>query len=114
MKKTIRAIIKRPEDEIGVITEIDNKLHEFQKIVGGYIETVTLMDEDPQVVIICNEEGRLLDLPYNCTINGIDFVGPIIAVGIEDDDFGDLPSSITAVVWDEDFLELINGRMASA
>jgi hypothetical protein len=110
MKQKIRAIIKRPEDEIGVITEIDNKLNEFQKIVGGYIETVTLMDEEPQVVIICNEEGRLLDLPYNCTINGVDFVGPIIAVGIEGDDFGDLPSAITAVRWNEDFLELINGQ----
>ena len=31
MKQKIRAIIKRPEDEIGVITEIDNKLNEFQK-----------------------------------------------------------------------------------
>ena len=110
MKQKIRAIIKRPEDEIGVITEIDNKLNVFQKIVGGYIETVTLMDEEPQVVIICNEEGRLLDLPYNCTINGVDFVGPIIAVGIEDDGFGDLPSAITAVRWNEDFLELINGQ----
>lgn len=98
MKKKIRAFIKRPEDKIGVITEIDNRLDEFQKIVGGYIETVTLMDEDPQVVIICNEEGKLLDLPYNCTINGDDFVGPIIAVGIENDDFGDFPSeSVTKI-----------------
>lgn len=41
-------------------------------------------------VIICNEEGRLQGLPHNCRIFGVDFVGPILIVGRDDEDFTDL------------------------
>lgn len=37
--------------------------------------------------LICNEEGRLLGLEPNCTILGVDFVGPVLAVGVRGDDF---------------------------
>lgn len=39
--------------------DIPNTLEELQAAVGGYIETVTIASD---VVIICNEEGRLPDL----------------------------------------------------
>lgn len=47
------------------------------------IETVTFPDLG--VVVICNEEGRLLGLPYCCTIRGVDFVG-CVAVFCPDGD----------------------------
>lgn len=50
-------------------------LSNLQRIVGGYIETVTFPDLG--VVVICNEEGRLLGLPYCSTIRGVDFYGPV-------------------------------------
>ena len=43
------------------------------------------------LTIICNEEGRLLGLPHNCKICGVDFVGPIIFVGVEGDELTDIP-----------------------
>lgn len=55
--------------------DIPNTLEELQAAVGGYIETVTIASD---VVIICNEEGRLQGLPHNCRIFGVDFFGPIL------------------------------------
>ena len=62
--------------------DIPNTLEELQATVGGYIETVTLAAD---TAIICNEEGRLLGLPYNCRFLGVDFVGPILVVGVAGD-----------------------------
>ena len=67
--------------------DIPNTLEELQGTVGGYIETVTLAAD---AAIICNEEGRLLGLPYNCRFFGVDFVGPILVVGVDGDEFTDL------------------------
>ena len=88
MKKTIKAAIKRPEEERWHIETIDNTLEALQKIVGGHIETVTLFHD---LTIICNEEGRLLDLEPNCKICGVEFVGPLVAVGIDRTEFADVP-----------------------
>lgn len=65
-----------------------NSLKNFQMAVGGYIETVSLAED---LVIICNEEGRLKGLPYNCTICGVSFVGDIILAGVKGEEFADLP-----------------------
>lgn len=64
---------------------IKNELKSLQETVGGYIETLTLAEG---VVLICNEEGKLLKLEPNThfyTING-DF----ILVGVNGEKFGDL------------------------
>lgn len=64
---------------------IKNELKSLQETVGGYIETLTLAEG---VVLICNEEGKLLKLEPNThfyTING-DF----ILVGVNGEEFGDL------------------------
>ncbi len=89
MPPKIKAIIKRADESVGHSTFISPTLPNLQRIVGGYIETVTFGD----YVVICNEEGRLLNMPYNCTINGFSFVGDIAIVGIDGDDFGDCPIS---------------------
>ena len=41
--------------------------------------------------MICNEEGKLLDLPYNCMIAGEYFVGTILIAGEDGDEFDDVP-----------------------
>lgn len=64
--------------------EIENTLPALQQVVGGYIETVTLAAD---CCIICNEEGRLEGLPYNLTFCGVSFVGPILVVGVDGDEF---------------------------
>lgn len=42
----------------------DFSLEELQEIVGGYIEVVGLMDNE---IMVINEEGKLIDLPFNET-----------------------------------------------
>ena len=83
----ISVAIKRP-GMAPYRTNISNTLENLQRTVGGYIETVTLCDD---LVVICNEEGRLKGLPYNCEICGVKFVGDIIICGVKEDEFADLP-----------------------
>ena len=44
--------------------EIKSDLESMQKIVGGYIEAVYPFD-DPDVALVCNEEGKLEGLTPN-------------------------------------------------
>ena len=84
----MKAIRKKPGCEPELI-DIDNTLAALQQEVGGYIETVSIAD----VVIVCNEEGRLCGLPYNCRFVGVDFVGTILVVGRNKDEFCDVPEA---------------------
>ena len=49
---------RRPE-----VREIDGSLRSMQEIVGGLIQTVYPFD-DP-VALVCNDEGKVMDLPAN-------------------------------------------------
>ena len=95
----IFVIVKRPDEPVGQIKEINNTLKSLQELVGGHIEAVPLATD---LAIICNEEGRLQGMPNNCDIGGINFVGPIVAVGIEADDFTDCP--VDLVDWQKYWL----------
>lgn len=83
----ISALIKRP-GEIPRHVNLSNSLEALQKSVDGYIETVTIARD---LVVLCDEEGRLKDKPYNCTICGCDFVGDIVIAGRDGEEFADLP-----------------------
>ena len=96
MKKDseIICVIKDP-GERPIVASIPNTLEALQKAVDGYIETVTIASN---LVLICNEEGRLLDLPDNCTVCGVSFVGSILAAGVNRDTFISLtPDQIRTV-----------------
>lgn len=91
----IKCIIKRPDEEYGHVSAISDTLENLQRAVEGYIECVTLVHQTlvvdgecvlPGLAIICNEEGRLRKLPHNCVVDGIDFCGTIIAIGVRGDD----------------------------
>ena len=78
----IKVFIKHPE-RLGYTAVIKNELKEMQELVGGYIETVMFTDN---LIIVCNEEGRLIPLPKNMMgIHGTFFV-----VGTEGDEFRSL------------------------
>ena len=87
MADKIRVITKRPGQPPRSVW-MANSLKNFQNAVGGYIEAVTLATD---MAIICNEEGRIRELPYNCTICGAQFFGDIVLVGVKGDEFADLP-----------------------
>lgn len=67
---------------------IENSLEAFQRAVGGYIEVLSLAED---LVIVCNEEGLIKGLPYNCNICGEDFRGDIVICGAADGEFTDIP-----------------------
>lgn len=80
----ILVIIKEPGKAPVVEPLFDNDLKAFQDAVGGYIETVTFATD---LVIVCNEEGRLRGLPHNTTVLGVDFCGTIVFAGVKDEEF---------------------------
>lgn len=82
----INVLVKKPGEQARRMT-VPNTLKSFQSLVGGYIETVTLAQD---VLLICNEEGRINDMKYNTTIYGIQFFGPIVIAGINGEEFADL------------------------
>ena len=58
----MKVVVVEPQ-KTPVVREIDAGLEAMQKIVGGSIEAVYPFDEP--VSLICNEEGKLLNLPLN-------------------------------------------------
>lgn len=81
----MKAVIKRPGTSPKLI-DIENTLEALQEAVGGYIECVAVADD----VVICNEEGRLLMLPTNCKVWDVPYVGTILIVGTDGDNFTDV------------------------
>ena len=85
----MKAIRKKPGCEPELV-EVENTPKALQQEVGGHIETVTIASD---AVIICNEEGVPLGMPYNCRFFDVDFVGPILGVGRNKDEFCDVPEA---------------------
>ena len=87
----IKCIAKRPDSKF-YVTNVSNTLKNLQNFVGGYIEAVTFAIDTPEnkFAIICNEEGKIRNLPYNFTIFGEDFVGDILIVGVDGEEFAEL------------------------
>ena len=90
MYKT-KCFIKRT-DSGWYATSVSTSLENLQRLVDGYIETVTFPDLD--VAVVCNEEGRLRGLPYCCTIGDVELVGDVVVFGFDGDEFTDVPHSL--------------------
>ena len=58
----MKIIVVEPQKK-PVVREIDSGLESMQKVVGGSIEAVYPFEEP--VALICNDEGKLLNLPLN-------------------------------------------------
>lgn len=85
--RKIKVYGKRPGGRL-YSTWVMNTLENLQKLVGGYIEAVTLAED---CAVICDEEGRLKGLEPNCRVGGVDFVGDIFFVGVDGEEFTDMP-----------------------
>ena len=94
-EKQILVCIKEPGEDPRIEPLFDNTLEAFQKAVGGYIETVTIATD---LVLICNEEGTIKGMPYNVTICGCDFYGPVLAVGTAGDEFASVKGTHVSTV----------------
>lgn len=90
-EEKIVAVIKRVGKE-GEIVTVNNELEDFQEIVKGYMEIYPLRND---ILIICNEEGKLMNLPVNfgipCRDNYTEYmVGDVVIVSNNGDEFGSL------------------------
>ncbi len=81
----MNALIIEPE-KTPHIADIENDLKTLQAIVGGYIEIVYPFDDT--VALVCHEEGKLIGLPLNRSLEDYDIIaGTFIIVGLNEDDF---------------------------
>lgn len=78
--------------------EIQGTLEEMQAIVGGYIQAVYPF-EDP-VAVVCNDEGKLMGLPYNRLLRDdvgrpYDVLcGTFFVAGLGEENFTSLPDRL--------------------
>lgn len=79
MEDKIKCLLIKPY-ELPQLIEIDNTLEAKQKVVGGYIEVVYLHN-DTDVLLICNEEGKINGLKLNRDIGYDIIAGPFLVVG---------------------------------
>ena len=86
----MRVLVVEPEKK-PYTKEIENSLKALQDIVGGYIQVIQPWEDE--VAIICNEEGKIMQLPLNRIIkndNGRIFdivVGTFVIAGFNKDCF---------------------------
>lgn len=71
-KEKLRVILCRP-GEAAEVVEIEDELESMQDLVGGLIEPYDpfYSETDPRyenVILVCNEEGKLMQLPLNRAI----------------------------------------------
>lgn len=98
MNEEIRVLViepgKNPEERM-----IQNDLKTLQELVGGYIETVPMKfryansTETDRVELICNEEGKLMNLPRNQYIRELNYdviCGTFVLAGAGEEDFTSL------------------------
>lgn len=60
---TMRVLVVEPEHRPEV-REIDDSLKAMQQIVGGYIQPIYPFDES-DVALVCNDEGKIMNLSAN-------------------------------------------------
>lgn len=86
MQRNIKVLVVEPYKE-PYEKVIKNNLKEKQDLVGGLIEYTRIENED-NALLICNEEGKLLDLEPNRVLGRDIIVGTFFIVG-DDPDIGE-------------------------
>ncbi len=92
----MKVIRKRPS-EMPEVIDIENDVDPICAELGGHMEAVTIAKD---LVILCDEEGRLKGKAPNITFKGLglDFVGTILVVGVDGEEFCDVPE-LDFVLW---------------
>lgn len=80
----MKIIVLEPNKELE-IREIEGTLKDYQELVGGYIEAVPTKNDN--ILLVCNEEGKLQGLEPNFRIGENVIVGTAIFVGRDKEKF---------------------------
>lgn len=84
----------------GYVGQIENTLKAHQSYVGGLIQAVSLT---PEIIVICNDEGKIQQLPPNrvwVDSSGVVdfFAGNIMCVRASGDEFASIhPEDVTVI-----------------
>ena len=89
INEEIKALVVKPNCLPKEVT-VKKDLESLQEVVGGYIEYV-YREQYPNVILICNEEGKLNGSSPNRDIGGDIIFGDFIIVG----DDGESETSLT-------------------
>ncbi len=89
IKNKLKCLLVKPY-ELPKEVETDNTLDSLQKVVEGNIECAYLPTND-NVVLICNEEGKINGMKLNRDIGHDIIAGPFLIVG-DDYENGDFKS----------------------
>ena len=96
---TIKVLIVKPH-KAPYVAEIPAGLESLQQKVEGLIQVLYPFFDDPSSAVICNDEGKLLGLPWNRPLFDEDgniydiIVGTFLVVGLTEDDFGSLTDEL--------------------
>lgn len=85
----IKVIIKEP-GQLARFEKIENTIEEFQRIVGGYIEQISIASD---LVILCDEDGKLKELAPSIIVGALEIVGTVIFAGKKNQEFTNVPLS---------------------
>ena len=83
MRIVIKKVGQNPE-----VKEIKGTLENLKEIVGGYIECIDFGFAN--ILMVCNEEGKLLRLPPNFAYMGDIIVGDVFFCSGGEEDFESL------------------------
>ena len=93
MHKIMRVVLVEPGKK-AVVKTIDGSLEGMQKVVGGLIEMIPI--DDRGSCLICNEEGKINDLPLNRALVDKDgrvtdiIAGTFFVCGTDEENFASL------------------------
>ena len=79
--------------------EIENSIPAIQDEVLGFYDTIPIIKD--QAIMIINEKRMYLGMRINLSasaISGQTIVGPALVVGVDGDEFCDIPSDISAMI----------------
>lgn len=83
--KAIRIIPGQRAEDI----EVENTVEALQEVVGGYLDRKYLPVTN--AMLLCDEDGRMKELDYNFRLMGDDYVGTAVIVGIDGENWCDVP-----------------------
>ena len=88
-------VIRKHPGQMPEVIDVENDGDAIRAELGGYMEAVTIAED---LVILCDEEGRLKGKAPNMKIAGVGFVGTILIVGVDGEEFCDVPK-LDFVLW---------------
>lgn len=90
IEKQILVIIKNPEGEPSVEPLFENTLQAFSDAVGGETEVLSVCTD---LKLLYCRGGEKIGKPFNFTAFGVEFYGPVIAVGAKGNKFTSLKAT---------------------